>query len=488
MNTFLNGLENADNFTLTENGGLAHKTTMNKVYDMFAVGASYRSRSEEDCILLFKNAFEENAELALKCLFWIRDCRSGAGERRYFRVVINWLAKQYPGVVEKNIDNIAKYGRWDDLFVLFDTPVEDRMIELIKDQLVLDMKCQTPSLLGKWCPSINTSSKKTRELAHKLVNKLGLTERTYRKSLSSLRKKINIVETLMSQNRWEEIVFDKLPSKAGLKYRNAFARRDIIAERYKAFIESKNTKVNSNTLFPYEIVNKARVCREKLESETLEKYWDNLPDYCENNSDKMICVIDTSGSMTWANPGQTQPMDIAISLGMYCAERLSGPFKNHFITFSRNPHLIDINGIDFVDKVKRIYKRNECSNTDLEKTFNLLYKIACDKNIDKNDIPSTVIVISDMEIDMGSETDANETITMMEMQRKKWEAIGLKMPRLIYWNANSRGSNKFLDNGPNVSYVSGASPSLFTAILSGKNGIDMMLSVLESDRYSTVTI
>ena len=231
MNKFLNDLTDATNFTLTENGGLAHKTTKSMVLDMFALGAAYRNRSDEDCILLFKNAYDEDPIHALKCLFYIRDAREGQGERRFFRVIYKWLASYDTDVARRNMEHIAFFGRWDDMFCLMDTPLQNEMLNAIKGQLVLDVQCNTPSLLAKWLPSENTSSRKTRMLANQIREYLGWSHKQYRKTLSILRARINVLERLMSAGKWDEIEFDKIPSKAGFKYRNAFARRDIIKEK-----------------------------------------------------------------------------------------------------------------------------------------------------------------------------------------------------------------------------------------------------------------
>lgn len=498
MNTFANDLKKSNNFVLTENGGLAHKTTNSSVYDMFAVGGAYRDRSEEDCILLFKKAYEENPNLAVKCLFYLRDCRGGQGERRFFRTVYHWLANSYPDVARKNLAYLPEFGRWDDLFVLFDTPLEKEMLRFVKNQFVLDLSCQTPSLLGKWMPSENASAKATIANARKFIKFFGITSKEYRKNLVSLREKIKIIETLMSQNRWEEIEFDKIPSKAGLKYRNAFARRDIIAQRFEEFIKREDTKVNADTLYPYEIVaNAVKGYRRSYEGYTfnsisdtermtLEKYWNNLPDYFNGKSSNIMCVIDTSGSMTGENADS--PMNVAIALGMYCAERLNGDFHNQFISFSSCPKYIEIEGIDFVDKVRRIFSQNLCSDTNLEATFDLLLETAMKPSVNKEDIPDTIVIISDMEINYMSNCNSTDEVkTMMEQQREKWAAAGLKMPKLVYWNVQARGCNKFLDDGPNISYVSGASPVIFEQVLKGITGYDLMLDKLNSDRYEVIS-
>ena len=285
-NSFLDSLKRETNYTKTENGGVAHKSTLNAVYDMFALGGAYRNRTDEDCILLFKNALEENEELALKCLFYLRDVRGGQGERRFFRVCFKWLAKEYPDIAARNLENVPEYGRWDDLYSVVGTKVEEAMFTEIINQLDLDMEALNMgdsfgvSLLAKWLKSENASSKETKKLGDLTRKALGLSHKQYRKILSDLRTRINIVEKLMSEGKWEQIEYAKLPSKAGLIYRNAFARRD--AERYEEFINSKKTKVNAGTLYPYDIVNKVTdkisywgrdINIDSTEREVLNKYW-----------------------------------------------------------------------------------------------------------------------------------------------------------------------------------------------------------------------
>ena len=504
MNTFMNGLKNATNYGYTENGAVKHTSTNSAVYDMFAFGAAYRSRSDSDCILLFKKAFEENAELALKCLFWIRDCRGGAGERRFFRTCIKWLAVEHPEVVKRNLAFIPEMGRWDDLYELVNTPLENDFFNMIKTQLEKDMEdimTGKPnigiSLVGKWLKSENSSSQETKRLAKRTREALGLTSRTYRKTLSKLREHIKVLERLMSANRWDEIDFSKIPSKAGLVYRNAFARRDIIAEKYRTFAKSKTTKVNAAALYPYEIVHKAinaaYLPLDDTERLMVNKYWENLPDYLEGKDCSMMCVVDTSGSMLGT------PIDVAISLGMYCAERLNGPFKNHYISFASSPQLINIKGVDFADKVNRIYRTNLCDNTNLEAVFDLLLSIARLPNVKKKDIPETIVVISDMEIDSATmhawwqknrkesyhTWTKDSTVTEMEKIRQKWANYGFQLPRLIYWNVDARNET-ILDAGPNVSFVSGMSPTLFKSILTGKNGYQLMIETICTDRYKDI--
>ena len=511
-NTFLQELENKFNYKFTENGAIAMESTGSKVYDLFAFGGAYRSRSTEDKQLLFKKAYEEDPNLALKCLFYLRDIRGGQGERQFFRDCLKWLIKADEEAAAAIMDKIPEYGRWDDLEVYFGTSLEKPMLAFLNHRLVLDITAINNnegevSLLGKWLPSENTSSFETRKKAKKVRQFLELSSAEYRKMLSKLRKHLNIVEKLMSQGQWDQIEFDKIPSKAGLIYRNAFTRHDVIKEKYLEFIENKDTTVNADTLYPYEIVNKVthhldwHTTITNLEKEVIEKYWNNQKDYFNGKPCNLICVIDTSGSMTWCPGKKIAPIDVAISLGMYAAERNRGPFKDYFISFSSRPQLIKITGIDFVHKVSRIYQQNLCENTNLEATFDCLLQAASRPGVKKEDIPETIVVISDMEIDRGSEdkalnnrylyrdtdTDALKngiTLTMSKIKRK-WAAAGIKMPKLVYWNVDAR-QDTVLDIGPDVSLVSGASPVIFQMVMTGKQGIELMLEKLLSSRYDSI--
>ena len=499
-NTFMDSLRRAENFVQTENGATAHKTTLNKVYDLFALGGAYRNRPDEDCILLFKNALEEHEELAVKCLFYIRDVRGGQGERRFFRVCFRWLAQNHPEVAKRNLIHLAEYGRYDDLYCVEGTAIENHMFEIIKNQLALDVASLqagpnvSVSLLGKWLKSENASSPETKRLGNRTRIYLGLTHKAYRDLLSALRRRINIVERLMSENRWNEIEFDKIPSKAGLIYKNAFAKQD--ADRYKEFMASKETKVNAGVNYPYEMVREVTKHLNHCyweddyewteeERNALQKFWDNQKDYLQGKKCSLIGVIDTSGSMTSASGNNVKPIDVAISIGMYVAERLSGPFKNHFITFASHPQLIEIEGIDFVDKVKRVYDKNLVDNTNLRAVFDLIKSIALMPDVKPEDVPHKLVVVSDMEIDGGSYWRSQyQRQTEMEEIRAEWKAAGLQMPELIYWNVDAR-QNLILDSDE-ATYVSGCSPVIFESILTGKSGWDLCYEKLMSERYAQV--
>ena len=506
-NKLLNAVKEATNVTRTENGAVTRKTTMSALLDLFGTGAAYRTRSESDCIVLFQKAFDENPVYALKCLFYLRDARGGQGERRFFRVVTKWLADNKTAAMKRNLNYVPEFGRWDDLYVFVDTALEQDAFNLMGDQFVLDLQCKTPSLLAKWLKSENTSSADSRALATKTRKTFGLTPREYRKSLSILRARINVLERLMSAGQWDKIEFDKIPSKAGLVYRNAFARHDVERMRadknavaYKDFVQDKNTKVNAKALYPYEVVAKATDYsgmnrgwywsenysrNDPVERAAINKYWDNLEDYFNGASLDALCMIDTSGSM-WGTEASA-PINIAISIGLYAAERARGPFHGHYISFSSRPQLIETYGSDFVDKVRRIYSTNLCENTNIEAAFDMLLNTAIKSHCRQSDLPKTIIVVSDMQFDAQRGRYGVSNATLMENIAYKWQRAGYQMPELVYWNVQARGNNVIpMQAKDGITFVSGFSPVLFEQIMKGKTGYDLMMDKLNSERYECI--
>ena len=505
MNKFMNGMANATNYTYTENGAVTHKTTKSDLLDMFAMGAAMRTRSDEDVILMFRKAFKENPVYALKCLFYIRDVRGGQGERRFFRVVMKDLAKFDTAAARRNLKFVPEFGRWDDLYVFVGTPLEADALQIMKDQLALDVECKTPSLLAKWLKSENTSSVESRRLGNITREFFGMSHKQYRKTLSILRERINVLERLMSEGRWDEIEFDKIPSKAGMKYKNAFARHDLEraknenVQTYADFAKDSTKKVNAKALYPYECVHQAlnimgnqqgwssrgnHVALDDTQRLMTNKYWDNLADYFNGATFNGIALVDTSGSMSGT------PIEVAISLGLYCAEKNQGAFANHFISFESNPHWIETAGVDFCDKVYRITGAEWGGSTNVEAAMDLILNVAKQNGCSQDEIPQNLVIISDMEFNYCVTSNnygrGNVNDTLFEKIAAKYRANGYEMPHVIFWNVNARQANiPMLGNG-NVSFVSGFSPSIFETIMSGKTGYDLMMEKLDSERYAQI--
>ena len=509
MNTFLNGLTDATNFGYTENGAVKHLTTRSALLDMFAMGAAMRKRNDEDIILMFRKAFSENPVYALKCLFYIRDVRGGQGERRFFRICMKDLAVQNTDAARRNLKYVPEFGRWDDLYVFVGTPLENAAFEIMKEQLALDVQCKTPSLLAKWLKSENTSSKASRKLAQRTREYLGMTHKQYRKTLSILRERINVLERLMSAGKWDEIEFDKIPSKAGMIYKNAFARHDLEraksekeVQTYADFAKDTTKKVNASVLNPVDIADRIfshGYWSTPKETDRLmyQKYWDCLKDYYNGREENGIAVVDVSGSMTG------QPMNAAVSMGAYIAERGKGPFANHFITFSGNPQLVKFEGVDIYDKFMRSRNADWAMNTNIEATFDLLLNTALANNCTQEEIPSAIYIFSDMEFDACATTGAIDTSrhggygsrinrvtsvqanTLFEQIKIKWANHGYKLPRVIFWNLDCRQEN-IPAIGEGFSFVSGFSMTMVEEILSGEDGYSLMMKKLDSERYSCI--
>lgn len=506
MHKFINALKNENNYTFTENLAVTYKSTLNGLLDLFSMGGAYRTRTDADVINLFKKAFKEDEVHALKCLFYLRDIRGGQGERRFFRVVAKWLANEHTYAMKRNLNYVPEFGRWDDLYVFVGTPLEKNAFDLMYKQLALDVQCKTPSLLAKWLKSENTSSRESKVLAQKTRKYFGMNHKEYRKTLSILRERIRLLERLMSAQRWDEIEFDKIPSRAGMIYKNAFARHDVErmksekeVQSYKDFARSKDTKVNAKALYPYEVVSQAYNLTRNSFSRSLDntdrlminKYWDNLEDYFKKASLNALCVVDTSASM-WGNQASA-PINVAISLGLYCAEKARGPFAGHYVSFSSRPQLIKTEGVDFCDKVERIYKTNLCENTDIEATFDMLLNTAIKNKCSQADLPKSLIIISDMEFDVArgyrsywNHYNVAPKETLMEGIRRKWQDFGYQMPNLIFWQVQARQDNIPMKIEDGITMVSGFSPVLFEQIMQGKTAVSLMLDKLDSERYACI--
>ncbi len=486
-NPLVAGLENVSNLTTTENGALAYKSTLNSLLDFFGNGAALRSRSETDVIQLFTKAFAEDKLLALKTLFYIRDVRGGQGERKTFRTIIKWLAKNYPDVVRKNLQNISVFGRWDDLYSLFDTELEKDAINLFTQQLAADwqlMKSEkSVSLLAKWLKSENTSSKESCALATKFREALGWNSKKYRKTLSQLRKYIDVVEAKMCAQDWANINFEHVPSKASLNYRKAFEKH--AGDSYKEYlskVEKGEAKINAGALYPYDIL---RTLVENVQSPTSVKaadlQWKALPNYVEGDG-KGLIIADTSGSMYGL------PLYVAVSLAIYFAERNNGPFKDVFMTFSNTPCFHRLVGNNLLEKYKNLDAGGWDMNTNLQASLDLILKTAKDNRVAQKDLPRVLFIISDMQFDPSSSSNDK---TNYELMKEKFKRAGYQIPNIVWWQVNSSQNNvpvKVTDSGAAI--VSGSHPSILKQICSTSflTPMGLMLKAITDKRYDAVVV
>jgi len=504
-----------DECVLTENGANAFATSSSKLVDINFAVSSLRSATADDIQKKFAEAFYENPLLAVKWLFFARDIRgNGMGERRLFRVCFSWLANARPELVKKLIPLVADYGRFDDiLYAGFEGEMWDSVVDCIAGQLKKDIDSAADgkpiSLLAKWLPSVNTSSTKTRALAKKLRRSLCMDEKTYRKQLSMLRSKLKLVEVDASARNWSEIDYNAVPSMANLKYKNAFLKHDEDRRRkYLADLEKPESgaKINAAASFPCDIV--AKYVRQATRAnysvnyafskdEALEAMWKALPDYVAGNDDgSTIVVADSSGSMTsCVGNSQTSALDVAFSLAIYFSEKLTGPFKDKWITFSSSPKYVDMSKCkSLADKLTLSYSKAEVANTDLRKTFMLILKTAVDNNLKQEDLPSNVLIVSDMNFDQGTyqynSYGASKCALMKEIA-DEFAAHGYKLPRCVYWSViGGYGRQAPLPvqmNTAGAVLVSGFSPAIAQMVFSAKtNPYDVLVEALNNKRYQPI--
>ncbi|MBQ3398508.1 MAG: DUF2828 family protein [Synergistaceae bacterium] len=478
----LKQLKEEANYTLTENLALTHKSTLSDCLDLFATIGALRNSHPGEIITRFMRAFTEDRDMAAKIAFYGRDIRGGLGERRTFRVILQWLAENSPSTISKNISLIPEYGRYDDILELLGTKCEQSALSLIASQLKSDMDSESPSLLAKWLPSVNASSSETRQKALAVAKTLGMSLKDYRQTLSKLRAKLKIIENNL---RTKDYTFDysKQPSKAMFKYRAAFSRNDN--ERYMAFLDDVSAgkaTLHTGTLTPYEIIRPILDTGLNAdEINAINTTWNAQEDF--TNGENAIVVVDGSGSMYGGR--NVSPISVALSLGIYFAERNKGEFHNHFITFSMTPQLVEIKGANIYEKVKYCASFNEVANTNIQAVFELILSTAVKHNVPQSELPSTIYIISDMEFDYCNNAD----ITNFDYAKKIFAEHGYKLPNVVFWNVESRNTQQPVTmNEQGVTLVSGASPRVFAMIKSGNlSPMSFMLDVLNSERYRNIT-
>ena len=488
---FTEALNNTtNNISYTENGMQGYKTTNSPYLDFLYKVSSLRNKNENELKQEITNFIEtvgENKEYLLKFILYIRDPRNGLGERKTGRELLSSLFIKFDFSKKEHILNwvityLDDYARWDDLIYLYNEfrnnnfKDESRMVvnnlyHTLETDLESVEKNAPVTLLAKWMPSINTSSTSTRALAKLLIKEFGWSEKQYRQTLSKLRNYLKVTERQMSLNEWKEIDYEKVPSLANLRYKDAFLRHD--AERRKEYLNklSKDeAKINSSVNFPHDVVHKyfsshgwrvASLCKY---DEALEQLWKNLKEI-PGLKDTLV-VRDDSGSMTiHLDNTMVTALEVATALGIYCAEHCSETYKNKIISFSENPKYLDFSKKDSLyDKLAYLYKHSEVANTNIRKVFQLILKTATDNNLTQEDLPKQILVISDMEFDEGVDFEGNP----IEESQQEFEKYGYKIPKLIFWNVNSRTNTVPIEtNDLGVYLLSGFSPNVLSMLESG---------------------
>ena len=476
-------------FTRTENGAVALNTTGDARLDLFGTVGSLRGAAKCRITRLFSEAWKADPLFATKIAFYARDVRGGLGERQTFRTLLQYMAKAHPQALRLNLDLIGVYGRYDDLYCLIGTPLEDEMWAAMKKQFEEDRQNlqagNAISLLAKWIKTADASSEKTRMLGILTAQKLGYSVYEFKRLVRAMRKQIGIVEALMSAGRWDEIRYSAVPSRAMMIYRKAFMKHD--GERYGQFIQKAvagEEKIHSATLYPYDIVEKVMGmgwgrCRIR-EDEALEAQWRQLPDYVEKGTNALV-IADTSGSM------HGRPMATSVGLAVYFAERNTGAYHNMFMSFSGTSRIQVLKGETLAQKIGSINMSDWQNNTNLQAAFDHVLEIAVANHISAEEMPKSLIVISDMEIDYCGDRNW----TFYEKMARRYADYGYQIPNIIFWNVASRHDVFHADKSRiGVQLVSGQSASVFRQVMQcvGMTPVEAMEKTINSERYAAIAV
>lgn len=476
--------------TKTENGADAYATSGEYLTDFNFSISAMRSADPNGIIAKYIKAYSEDNLFAVLDMFYIGDIRQGLGERHIFRSCLEFFCKCRPDIAKAVLPLIPEYSRWDSILVYLKYPqTRNAVARFIKNQLRTDLMRASDgksiSLCAKWMPSVNASSTETVLAAKKLTYLLGWSERKYRKTLSKLRRYLNVVEVDMSAGEWWNIDYETVPSRANLLYEHAFMKNDQTRRiGYLQSLAKGEKKINSGVLYPHEIVQKIW---NRGDPALYEPMWKALPDYGIRNT---LVVRDGSGSMTCFNyrGSHTRPIDVATALAIYLAEHNSQGWRDKFITFSSEPEVVDMSGCKTLrEKVRLAYSHNEYTNTDIYKTMCLILDTAVANKIPADEMPESIVILSDMQFDAHEHHFGG---SLFDGIKKQFEAKGYKLPRICFWNltGDTYKTVPMQENDSGLVLCSGFLPNIINMMMSGdiKDPYDILLHTLNGDRYKAV--
>ena len=460
MNNLINATRS--NNSLTDNGAVTHSTSLNYCLDLFFVAGASRRMSETEIIVMFERAFGEDQDIAVKILFWARDARGGAGERRFFQIIMKHIAVTYPEMFEILMVQVPEFGYWKDVFQI-ETPNENNL-NWLKFQLE---ESPNAGLLAKWFPRKGPWF----VAMHKYLK---VTPKEFRQHLVSMTK---VVETQMCAKQWSQIDYSHVPSIAMNKYRQAFFKND--QERMSQYIEMVKqgvAKINASVIYPYQLF---QAFAKGDEPNAIEAQWYAMPNYMAGSTERILPVCDVSGSMTGL------PMDVSVSLGLYISERNEGIFKDAFITFSDKPEMQYLKG-NVSQRMRQLARADWEYNTDLMAVFKLILNSATANKLPESEMPTKILIISDMEFDEAT----GDRRTNLDAIREMYAQHGYTLPQIVFWNVNGRlGNVPAQAKDPGIGLVSGFSPAILKSIIKGEiySPTQLMMDTLMVERYKRIT-
>lgn len=464
MNLFVDAVEQVAVENRTTNGMKTLESSMSNLVDLFFTIGSSRG---EDITPKFYQALAEDQTLALRMLMWCRDIRGGSGERGTVRTILQSLEQRRPELLNKLLPHIPEFGRWDDLLVFQTKEFKHKAFEQFKQAILAGN-----GLAAKWCP-------RKGPLAAEIRQYFGMTPKVYRKTLVELTK---VVEQLMCANQWQNINYNHVPSVAAARYQKAFSRHDPQGyQAYKEGLATGESKVNAEAVYPYDIIKSLNHGGDRT---VVQAQWDSLP--CYVGDQLILPMVDVSGSMHCqvSRTGSLECLDVAVSLGLYLADKNTGPFKDMFLTFSEQPQLNILRGT-LVEKFDQMTSSDWGMNTNLHAAFDRILTYAKEWRVPQHHMPEYLLILSDMQFDQCTEKDDSA----MQMIERKYSEAGYSVPKIVFWNLNARAKDvpiKYDQSG--AALVSGFSPAIMKSILSAESFTpqDVMLNTLNNPRYTCI--
>ena len=472
MSTFVNAVVNQS--ARTENGMKARQSTANALTDLFFKIGAMRG---QNVIPAWTAAKVQDLQKASRIALWARDVRGGAGERKIFRDILVDLASTDPHRGVALARKIPELGRWDDFLVFVGTPLETFAFETIREALEAGN-----GLCAKWMP-------RQGDVAVKLRKFLGWTPKFYRKRLVELTK---VVETQMCAKDWDNINFNHVPSVASSRYKKAFSRHTDKYKEWTAALVSTDpevkasVKVNAGAVYPYDVLKGITTHMYSTSNfQHIQAQWDALPNFVGDAN--ILPLVDVSGSMTSLAGGHKSKssvtcLDVAVSLGLYLADKNKGKFKDTFLTFSSQPSLLHLQG-NILDKVKQMVTSKWEMSTNLHLAFAKILKVAIEWKVPQSEMPEVLLILSDMQFDSCARYDDSA----MEMIARQYTEAGYNVPNIVFWNLNAHDNVPVKYDTRGAALVSGFSPSIVKAVLQAEmddfTPEAIMMQTIMNERY-----
>jgi hypothetical protein len=442
----------------------------------------YGEGTETTALTLFKTAWRGGDYLkCLQLMFNLRNPRGGNGNRSGFRQIVNWLANNYPDYIVTNIALIPKYGRWDDLYACYNTPGQTAAMMLWAQAIT-----NQDGLACKW------ADRKDKKLA----DFMGLEIGAFRRLVVCGSK---TVEQQMCANEWEDIDHEHVPSVAMARYTNAFNRHCPQFSTFKEEVKAGTKEIKAGAVFPHDLVRTVL----NGDPEVADLQFKALPNFLLDDlgkTKKMFAIADVSGSMNSLVSGSIRAVDVALSLALYCSDKIgeNNYFYRKFQIFSTDNIVIDWKNNSFSGVVTATLENRIAQSTDIYAALDRLRQEAVSNNVSKEDMIDTLLIVSDMQFDnKNDKNDFDETAIggsydsdyagAVESAMCRWEETGYNRPKIVYWNLCGYEGQQCTMKDKNVCLVSGFSPSVLTGVLSGEmDPIKVMLRTIA--KYDDVRV